>query len=647
MRSPRARRSSPPPGPGRPGPPCVSAPGWRSKTLPRSRSCPPWRRCARSTPGSAGTRSRRGRPSGRSTTPGSFSRFSCRRAGRRHELPRASQDLRGRHLPGRGEEHRRVPRVAPVGRRDRGRRLRELRRDAGDRAAVHGQGVQRPVEGLRPAEAGGRGTGHPRRRAQRRLRRAGHPRTGGGDRRDPFRSGDGRRVHRPAPDVRGREGDPALRVVPRSDDPSLRPRPGPLLGGPRPRAGGGFRRNDAAHGPPSPLLLLRDRGDDPKDRPVQRPVRPPDVRTGKAVRDRGPDASAGVRVRKDVPSPPRLSRRGGGTGDLRDHQLARLRQVRQAPGTGETEGHGTGVTSSARPKVAVVVPKYGTLGGGERFVYELTERLARTGRYEIHVIANRWGPGPGPGVFHKIPRVPFPRFPRQALFAWLAGREAEKGRFDLVHAHDRIFRADVFTMHSIPHETWVRDIRKRRPTLFDRGTAWVERRMMEEGRCEWYLPVSSIAGGAYREKYPIDPSRMRVMHPGVDLARFSSPDREACRREVRARYGIGPSEIVILFVGMNFEVKGLDAILRAVARTKALRSDAALRLLVVGRGNEAKYRSLASSLGIGDSVVFAGAHAEGVEAFYLASDLFMMLSAFDTFGMVVLEAMASRLPVIV
>ena len=202
-------------------------------------------------------------------------------------------------------------------------------------------------------------------------------------------------------------------------------------------------------------------------------------------------------------------------------------------------------------------------------------------------------------------------------------------------------------MHSIPHETWVRDIRKRRPTLFDRVTARVERRLMEGGGCAWHLPVSSIAGEAYREMYRVDPSRMRVMHPGVDLARFSSPDRDACRREVRARYGIGPSEVVILFVGMNFEVKGLDAILRAVARAKALRPDAALRLVVVGRGNEGKYRSLASSLGIADSVMFAGAHAEGVEAFFLASDLFMMLSAFDTFGMVVLEAMASRLPVIV
>src|SRR5512140_579596 len=163
----------------------------------------------------------------------------------------------------------------------------------------------------------------------------------------------------------------------------------------------------------------------------------------------------------------------------------------------------------------------------------------------------------------------------------------------------------------------------------------------------WHLPVSSIAGEAYKAKYRIDPSRMRVLHPGVDVARFSSPDRDACRREVRARYGIGLSEIVILFVGMNFEVKGLDAILRAVARAKALRSDSALRLLVVGRGNEGKYRALATSLGIADSVVFAGAHAEGVERYYRAADLFAMLSRYDTFGMVVLEAMAAGLPVVI
>jgi len=313
---------------------------------------------------------------------------------------------------------------------------------------------------------------------------------------------------------------------------------------------------------------------------------------------------------------------------------------------GEIAGEGGGVTAPGRRKVAVVVPKYGTIGGGEGFVYELTDRLARDPRYEIHVFANRWRPGTGPVTFHKVPRVPFPRFLRQVGFARSVARLLSEGPFDLVHAHDRIFRADVFTMHSIPHETWVRDVRRRRPTLFDRSTAWVERRLMEEGGCARYLPVSTIAGDAYRTKYRIEPSRIRVLHPGVELDRFSSPDRMACRSAVRGRYGIGPSEIVILFVGMNFEVKGLDVIIEAVAKARARRPDTALRLLVVGKGNARKYRSLAASLGVADAVVFAGPQAEGVEAFFLASDLFMMLSKFDTFGMVALEAMAARLPVI-
>ena len=297
-------------------------------------------------------------------------------------------------------------------------------------------------------------------------------------------------------------------------------------------------------------------------------------------------------------------------------------------------------------RIAVVIPKYGRVGGAERFAFELTERLARDGRYEMHVFANRWVAGPGPVAFHKVPVVRFPRFLRQVGFAWFVGRAVERGGFDLVHAHDRIFSADVFTMHSIPHVTWVRDVRRRLPSLFDRAMAWVERRLVERGGCARFLPVSGIAGEAYRSMYGLDASRVRVLHPGVDLARFTSPDRAACRAVVRERHGIGPSEVVALFVGMNFEVKGLGPIIEAVAKAKARRPGADLRLLVVGKGDSAEYRSLATSLGIGDAVIFAGPQ-EGVEEFYLASDLFIMLSKFDTFGMVVLEAMAARLPVIV
>lgn len=306
------------------------------------------------------------------------------------------------------------------------------------------------------------------------------------------------------------------------------------------------------------------------------------------------------------------------------------------------------VADSRRPlRVAVVVPKYGLVGGGERFAAELTERLARTGRYEFHVFANRWKSS-GPGIaFHRIAAVRFPRSLRPLGFAWLAGRMVARGGFDVIHAHERVFRADVFSMHAVPHGGWVRDVRNKRPSLFDRATIFLERRMMAGSSRSVFLPVSTLAAEALQREYDVEPARIRVVHPGVDAERFSGPDRAACRAEIRRRHGIGETDLLVLFVGMNFEVKGLDAVVAAVAKARRARPDAAIRLVVVGKGDERKYGDLARELGIGDAVAFAGPQAEGVERYYRAADLFMMLSLFDTFGMAVLEAMAAGLPAIV
>ncbi len=301
---------------------------------------------------------------------------------------------------------------------------------------------------------------------------------------------------------------------------------------------------------------------------------------------------------------------------------------------------------SRKYRIAVVVPKYGLVGGAERFASEVTERLARNGDFEIHVFANQWVARSNLITFHKVPIVRFPRFLRPLSFAWFAQRMINRDDFDLVHAHDRIFRADVFSVHCVPHAGWVRDVRKKRTSLFDRAMIALERRMMAAGRSSWFLPVSSIAMEAFRREYRPLPGRWQTVHPGVDVARFSTPDRDACRAEIRGRYGIGASDLLVLFIGMNFEVKGLDTIIAAVAQARTARPEACIRLLVVGRGDEKKYQKIARSHGIGDAVTFAGTRAEGIERYYRAADLFAMLSTFDTFGMVLLEAMAAGLPVI-
>jgi UDP-glucose:(heptosyl)LPS alpha-1,3-glucosyltransferase len=300
-----------------------------------------------------------------------------------------------------------------------------------------------------------------------------------------------------------------------------------------------------------------------------------------------------------------------------------------------------------RKKIAVVIPKYGLVGGAEQFAAELTERIARNTDYDIHVVANRWKVLSDRVTFHRAPIISFPKFLTTTSFAWFADRTIRAEGFDLVHTHDRIFAADLFTMHGIPHRLWVEEVRGKRPSLYDRATARTEERLIRNSRCRVRLSVSSLAKEYFLRAYP-EATGVEVLHPGVDLGRYDNPQRVALRGELRGRYGIAPSETVILFVSMNFEIKGLDHVLAGLSVLRSRESARPWRLLVVGRGNVRKYQRMGDNLGIGDRIVFTGAlEREELVRIYWAADFFCMLSEFDTFGLTVLEAMASSLPVVV
>jgi UDP-glucose:(heptosyl)LPS alpha-1,3-glucosyltransferase len=97
---------------------------------------------------------------------------------------------------------------------------------------------------------------------------------------------------------------------------------------------------------------------------------------------------------------------------------------------------------------------------------------------------------------------------------------------------------------------------------------------------------------------------------------------------------------------MNFEVKGLDSLLSAIALLKSEYDNDQVKVLVIGKGDTKKYKTLAHRLGIGKQLIFSGVRND-MEKIYQAGDILVMLSKFDTFGMVVTEAMAASLPVII
>ncbi len=197
--------------------------------------------------------------------------------------------------------------------------------------------------------------------------------------------------------------------------------------------------------------------------------------------------------------------------------------------------------------------------------------------------------------------------------------------------------------------TFIDEGRKKKMSLFDCGTQWVERELVKYKELKSFIAVSNLTKEKFLEEYSnVDPDRVAVVHPGVDVNKFQRCDRKLCREEVRRRLGISPSEMVILFVSMNYDIKGLDHLIKGLGKFQSRHPGRKFRLLVVGKSNERKYVSLAAKLGIGDRVIYTGPvkNAE-ITRMYLASDAFSILSRFDTFGLAVLEAMAASLPVMI
>lgn len=133
---------------------------------------------------------------------------------------------------------------------------------------------------------------------------------------------------------------------------------------------------------------------------------------------------------------------------------------------------------------------------------------------------------------------------------------------------------------------------------------------------------------------------IHVIPNGVDIDRFRPPTPGE-RAQARATAGIAPDRTVAVFVGHEFDRKGLPIAIEALGRARDV------TLLVVGGTSEMVRRaaSTARRLGVDDRVVFAGLRPDPVPWFW-ASDMLVLPSAYEANALVVLEALATGLPVV-
>ena len=291
------------------------------------------------------------------------------------------------------------------------------------------------------------------------------------------------------------------------------------------------------------------------------------------------------------------------------------------------------------------------------YIADLARRLAADG-HAVHLFASRWDESAlPPGLhYHRLPAPKGPRFLRPWRFGAACARALDDAGRPLSIGFNKTWGQDVlYPQGGLHAASALCNLGKYSHPLV-RGLAWTVKRLdpahWSFSRLEkrQYLgpdhPVvvvnSHLVRRHFQRFYGIGPEAVRVVHSAVDPARFREDDRPRRRLEWRRRWGLGAEETVALFVAMNYRLKGLDPLLRAVSR---LRPDRPFRLLVVGDPRTEGYERQARRLGIADRVRFAGYHAQTRDC-YFAADFLVHPTFYDPCSLVVLEAMACGLPVI-
>ncbi|MCD5384812.1 MAG: glycosyltransferase family 4 protein [Candidatus Pacebacteria bacterium] len=235
-------------------------------------------------------------------------------------------------------------------------------------------------------------------------------------------------------------------------------------------------------------------------------------------------------------------------------------------------------------------------------------------------------------------------------FSWKILKEIPKLKLDIIHSHTPfnlgvlaliISRLQniplVYTYHTfysefIKYYLWKGKVIT--PKMIERMTTFYC------NRCQ-----TTIIPSLKMEKtlYGIKIKRgIKVLSTGVDLDRF----KHIPRNNFRKKYNICPKARVLIFVGRFAGEKNIEFLIRATKEI-SLKVDN-IHLLLVGDGHYKKRLiTLINNLKIKERVSFTGfISREEVAKAYQSSDVFVFSSKTETQGLVVLEAAASGLPIV-
>lgn len=311
------------------------------------------------------------------------------------------------------------------------------------------------------------------------------------------------------------------------------------------------------------------------------------------------------------------------------------------------------------------------MGGGQNHVYYLSKTLVEMG-IEVHVVCEEPHPFQNRDVsgvivhsmnFRKRKYIPlvFDQFINyfKSGFRFVAGLERKYGGFDIVHFHRSaglplpiFFRKNqqklVLTFHGTLYDellSFLKNIKFCSPRtilnciLSDPLSIYLQKMVLD--RCDAAIAVSNHVKKTVEQKYKTE-KKVHVIPNGVDTRKFHPKSHNEDAPEIFSKM----SHPRILYVGQLIAYKNIPLLLRSFSFL--LKDFPKASLIVCGDGfNRKKIHLMAKKLKIEDQVIFTGYVSDTeLPRFYRNCDIFTLPSVYEGQGIVLLEAMASGLPIV-
>ena len=223
-------------------------------------------------------------------------------------------------------------------------------------------------------------------------------------------------------------------------------------------------------------------------------------------------------------------------------------------------------------------------------------------------------------------------------YAMVAASIAAKNEFDVIHAHDWLTYAAGIAAKRISGKPLVIHVHA---TEYDRTGENVNTQVYAIERmgmlaADKVITVSNLTRNIVINKYKIDPAKVVTLHNAVDFNEF---------KHVEAQRGV--KEKIVTFLGRITFQKGPEYFIEAA--NKVLKRCDNVRFVMAGNG-DLMNRSIrrVAKLGIADKFHFTGfLRGDDVKRMFAYSDVYVMPSVSEPFGISPLEAMKSNVPVII